>query len=457
MKQKLMLLLFTAIITQAFFSKANAQYDKIYTEYEGMRKVTKNNKAGFINSAGTLVIPIEYDGANNFIEGVCAVQMNGKIGFIDKTNKLVIPFIFEGVSAGFRQGNCIVHGGKKSWMIDKTGRQSTARKYDKITFDGRFGMVWVDKKFGYLNLFGKEVIPPKYDYLQNIREGLAGAKINGKFGFIDTLNQTKLPFIYDDVNPFSSGTSIVSRDKKFGLIDKKGNAIIPFQYEYLSSDSATGWLLAQKKDKMGAIDKKGNQMIPFNFGWIDGFDKVSIGYSRFSMFDKYDEDVKKVGVINKKGNIVIPANYDLIKNASKDGYCVVVRKEVDEKYGMIEFSTGKLIIDTKYDGILYPSEGICIAKKLFYDNSMGYYDDRWGYVNLNGKEITEIKYWSGTKKFSNGMAAVKMDYKWGFIDKTGKEVIKLQYDYASDFEDGKAMVELDGEEFYIDKKGKKVK
>jgi hypothetical protein len=446
MKQKLMLLLFTAIITQGFFSKVNAQYDKIYTEYEGMRKVNKNNKAGFINSAGTLVIPIEYDAANNFMEGLCAVQMKGKIGFIDKTNKLVIPFIFEGVGAGFQQGNCIIYGGKKSWMIDKTGRQTTARKYDAIAFNGRFGMAFLDNKWGFINLDGKEVIPLIYDYIYNIGEGLVGAKKDGKFGYIDTLNQTKIPFIYDAASVFYDGASIVSLDKKYGLIDKKGNAIIPFQYKKLYRDDSTGWYRADQNGKWGMIDKAGNVRVQFIYDFIKDFDEVNKGYAIVVKNEKF-------GLIDKTGKLIIKTEYDRLFKA-KDGYCNV---RLNEKTGVVELSSGKLIIDTKYDGIGNISEGIFLVKKFgMYAELYGLVDETYGYVNLNSKEITKIEYKKAVD-FSNGMAAVKKNDKWGFINTSGKEVIKPKYDLPAFFKNGKAMVELDGEEFYIDKKGKKVK
>lgn len=293
-------------------------------------------------------------------------------------------------------------------MIDKTGRQSTARKYDEISFDidDRFIKVLLDKKWGYINLDGKEVIPLIYDDNDKFSEGLAGVKKDGKYGYIDTLNKTKIPFIYDDVQRFSDGLSIVKLDKKYGLIDKKGKAIIPFQYKNLNRDDATGWYHANQNGKWGMIDKAGNVRVKIIYDFIYLFDQVNKGYA----------------IVSK-----------------------------NEKYGMID-KTGKLIIDTKYDDIGNISEGIFLVKKIAFFK-LPY---AFGFVNLAGKEITKIEY-EGAENFSNDMAAVMKNDKWGYIDKTGKQVIQLKYDYAEDFKNGKAKVKLDGEEFYIDKKGKKVK
>jgi hypothetical protein len=430
------IILFTAIVILSAFKKVHAQYDKTFKPREGLKMVMKNDKIGFTDSTGKLVIPLEYDKANGFFEGLSAVKKDGKVGFINKSNTTVIPFIFDGASAGFRQGNCVVFGNKKAWMIDKAGNQVTPRKYDVLKFEGRFGMVVLDKKFGYVNLWGKEVIPPGYEYIQNIREGFAGAKKDGKFGFIDTLNQMKLPFIYDDAGLFVSGLSIVSIDKKYGVIDKTGNAIIPLQYQSLYLDSATGWMKAEKNEKTGMIDRTGKQMIPFKFDFIEDFDKVNLGYALVLKGDK-------TGIINKNGDLVI-TYYDRIF-AAKDGYCEV---QEGEKYGIVELATGKLIVDIKYDGLGNISEGAFVARIRGVDKFLH------GFVNLKGREITEVKYWDAND-FSDGMAAVMSGDKWGYIDASGKEVILARYESADDFINGKAKVKQDGVSFLIDKKGKK--
>lgn len=72
-----------------------------------------------------------------------------------------------------------------------------------------------------------------------------------------------------------------------------------------------------------------------------------------------------------------------------------------------------------------------------------------------GKVEVDFKY-DEVRKFSEEMAAVKVNGKWGFINKSGKEVIKPEYDAATDFENGFARVKLNGRWGCINKKGKVV-
>lgn len=51
-----------------------------------------NNKYGFINQKGEVVIPLDYDEIRSFHEGLAGVLKDGQWGFIDKSNKAVIDF-----------------------------------------------------------------------------------------------------------------------------------------------------------------------------------------------------------------------------------------------------------------------------------------------------------------------------------------------------------------------------
>lgn len=47
-------------------------------------------KYGFINKMGKLVIPLSFDQAGDFSEGLATVEVNNKTGFVDKAGDVVI-------------------------------------------------------------------------------------------------------------------------------------------------------------------------------------------------------------------------------------------------------------------------------------------------------------------------------------------------------------------------------
>ena len=60
-------------------------------------------------------------------------------------------------------------------------------------------------------------------------------------------------------------------------------------------------------------------------------------------------------------------------------------------------------------------------------------------LDKNGKEITMGKYYDCIWNFSEGMARVEKNDKWGYINKNGKEIVKPKYDKSYDFSGSRAM------------------
>ena len=64
-------------------------------------------------------------------------------------------------------------------------------------------MVRLDKKYGFIDKTGKEVIPIKYDNAWGFSEELANVRLNNKWGFIDKTGKEVTPIKYDDASSFS--------------------------------------------------------------------------------------------------------------------------------------------------------------------------------------------------------------------------------------------------------------
>ena len=75
-----------------------------FNEDVGLARVEKNDKYGFIDKTGKVVIPLEYDDAWNFKEGLAQydfkeglakVKKDDKWGRIDTTGKVVVPLKYD--------------------------------------------------------------------------------------------------------------------------------------------------------------------------------------------------------------------------------------------------------------------------------------------------------------------------------------------------------------------------
>jgi len=84
------------------------KYDLAYAVEEGMAAVRLNGKYGYINQKGREIVAPKYDNTWKFIGGFAAVELDNKFGFIDKNGKEVIPLIYE--NAYNYHGNCCYKG-----------------------------------------------------------------------------------------------------------------------------------------------------------------------------------------------------------------------------------------------------------------------------------------------------------------------------------------------------------
>lgn len=103
-------------------------YSNQYSFSDGLCIVKKNNRFGFINKSGKVVIPISFEEAKPFSNGFAAVRGRDsndrqRWGFIDKSGKLVIPYKFKNEPDDFSSEMAIIKdddSGLKG-AIDKTG------------------------------------------------------------------------------------------------------------------------------------------------------------------------------------------------------------------------------------------------------------------------------------------------------------------------------------------------
>jgi hypothetical protein len=74
------------------------------------------------------VIPEKFQGVKPFHDGLAAVQMDEKWGFIDRSGNVVIKPQFNGTE-GFSEGIALVWQDQRFKFIDKNGRQLFGRTF----------------------------------------------------------------------------------------------------------------------------------------------------------------------------------------------------------------------------------------------------------------------------------------------------------------------------------------
>lgn len=167
---------------------------------------------------------VVYDSIGSYNnEGIALAMIDDKFGYVNKGKKVIVPVIYDNIDIF----------GKTSTISVGDFYQSILRH--KGDWIGIAMSVQRDGKWGFADKNGIEIIPCKYDIVENFlskKDSIVPVAINDKFGYINIKGQEVIPLIYEFAGRFSSdGIAPVVKNGKLGFINYDGDTIIDFIYD----------------------------------------------------------------------------------------------------------------------------------------------------------------------------------------------------------------------------------
>jgi len=253
--------------------KIQHKYEEAYSFVNGMAKVQIEDKQAYIDIYGSYLVPPGYDNISFYSDTLlifededylglmqrnCVVVQNADyeeigplqngralivqedfIGYLDASGKLMIAPKFEiypnYLSKATFKGNCaIVMLKGKYGIIDKTGKLVVPASYTSLGDVGSLVAFSKGKLWGYIDLSGKEIIKPAYDYAESFVNGQAIAEKQGLQGVISSKGEAIVPFVFGSVNRFADNYYMVTTGSKFGMFDRSGKMQIPLDYTQIN-------------------------------------------------------------------------------------------------------------------------------------------------------------------------------------------------------------------------------
>jgi len=320
--------------------------NKTLTNNSVLFPIQIQNKFGFIDKTGKMVLEPQFEDAREFHDGLAGVKLAGKWGYINNAGKVDIPFEYN----------------------------------DSYIFQEGFAIIKVNGEYGFIDKQGKVVIEPQFYDARDFSESLAAVCVEYKhsisgnilklYGFIDKSGKYIIEPQFLNAGSFHDGVapvSSLSMKKGWGYVNKSGKLVIPYQFmnardfnegiamvENINKDYSTAW---------GGIDKTGKFIIPPKFSNINGDFHNGMAY--------FVED-KKWGFIDRHGAIKINSIYDYASNFSEDLAAVYL----NGKMGFIN-KMGEFVIDPIYDLAFDFQSGLSRVK----------INEKRGYINHQGRWV----------------------------------------------------------------------
>jgi len=328
-----------------------------------------DDKIGFVNTKGELVIPCIYHGAGHFHDGLCAVTKGGSWGYIDTEGNEVLPFRFE-TANDFEDGAAVAKYDDKWHLIDRNGNDV----FDVSEYE------WVD------------------DYASPL-----GRKI---------WHCARIPL---------SKVLRASKNGKEGLIDRQGNALTSFEFdEIFYTDDDGKYLVSVKDGHIGVFDLDGKELVPCQYDWKKPITYTTSVWERvYEVAPEFAENrgwfVEKDGLrgVVSDQKEYIPCKYERLwyLGGSLFGFYN------DHSVGLIK--DGSEICLGVYSNFEAISCGMLGVKK----------DGLYGYLNAEAQEVIPCQYEEAGRFGHDGFAVVTKGGKKGLIDKQGNYILPCEYAY----------------------------
>lgn len=331
--------------------KYNQKDSIIIEEYELYAAVKVGEKWGYVDRTGKVLITPKYYEARSFHNNYAVVSVEEKVkvkvgeeeeeeikilyGVINDKGVEVVAPKYDNITEVDEDIIDIFDAqkGKMGYYNIKTAKMITDLKYENANpfRDGR-AAVRRGSKWGFIDVTGKEVIPPTFDDVKDFGEGLARAYKNLKWGFIDKNGNESIAYKFQNPDeaaslPFVNGMAIVRSSNGEGWIDKKGQFRI--NAEFSDTRPFYNKLAAiQKADKWGFIDVSGKVIIAPKFAAVGDFGDVGLAPFR---------EGQNWGFIDIKGAVVIKPIYSEVEGTFSRG---MVKVKKGNSYLYID-KTGK--------------------------------------------------------------------------------------------------------------------
>mgnify|MGYP000167287071 CR=1 FL=1 len=194
-------------------------------------------KWGFVNKEGEVVINPQFSSVLNFNEDKCGVRNSeDKWGFIDKEGKIYINYQFDRVN-DFKNGKCVVTSANKDGVIDKDGKYIINPQFSEMLIDGDMFLVEQNGKMGWCDKEGKLIINPQFRDAYPFNGNEITAVRSGKsYGYIDKEGKIVINVQFDGALSFNGKLALVKSGKQYGFIDKEGKYVINPQFDEVSRD-----------------------------------------------------------------------------------------------------------------------------------------------------------------------------------------------------------------------------
>lgn len=370
------------------------------------------------------------------------VQKNNKYGLVDSDGAVVYTADNDAVYNNSSYKFYTAKKGNLYGIYFMESKKKTEIEFEHVYADGvGYVMATKNRKSGVFDLQGKQIVACEYDpeFIMQYRMGFRVSK-NKKRGIVGKDGAVLVPLIYDDVDPFFESELNefvkVKSGEKYGILSLKGKIIIPVAFEWIGEEN--GFLKVLTPDKRcGLYDKTGKVIIPADYQWISDSDSrngnILILKKKNNSYNFLNKNTRQVMLKENADDYGYVHNQDgLLNPFSSTNKCLLLVKDHNGKFGMLNEITGALDVPMVYDEIIRRFDG---GKSIFFSVRKG---KKYGLVDDKDRQVIPVQYDAinidlmypddeGRSDAAYSVIVAKGN-KFGTVNLENKILIPFQYD-----------------------------
>ena len=401
-KVMLYTIIFILFTFEFFINKAGKTLNelKVYASGNEPIIILKNNKYGYIDYTGEIVVNPKYSYAENFVKGYAIVKDANNLPMIIDRGGKEVAHTGDYFSI-YRAGSDLIVSkttkkGLKYGILDPNLKVKTDFSYDTIMYINNVYTFIKNNNVGIINNDGKEIFTYKLNDSDDKIINVYPSKITDNLDYnyaVVTINHSS--FIINIKDGTTISTPTVNE-----LIAEDNNVF----YEIKENKSKEYYYVYNNKITVDSIDYSNMQMKSVKAGVLKAL-----------------TNNQNYEIINAKtGDIIDPK---LSINDSYFGDSVFV-------YRNYSFKKNKIVYTLIHDGeVISNIEGVKGIKTPFKNGYavVIYDDDKYGYVNEKGEFLNNEHYEYASSFDAYGDAICKKDDKYGVINKNNKVILDFKY------------------------------
>ena len=426
------------------------EYDWIADEPDnGYLKTRKAYDYGFIDIMGNLLLEPSYNFIDSFKNGYAIVSKNDvyghEYGVVDTQLNEVIPCQFREMKyieeshlfkteIGYKDPLGRYHAESNGKEVLVPSKYSYCELFNNGLAIAVLNINWYTARYGLIDDKAEDILPPIFESMLLLDNGLYQFELNGKYGLIDNTGQIIVPNKYHDIGEFIDKlacvqVNIIPGDSNnviilYGYVNLQGKEVLPLEYEFIGNifnnrvvvmKGGEWWLFGIDDHKLtafpgvvylgpcvsdglckvnvgGKYNKKKDRVYGGLWGYcsVDGKVVIEAVYESAYNFSEGLAAVKrngKWGFINTFGEVVVPCKYDEVDSSYKDGSGRLIRGEV-----VFVFDTNGNC--TKYyDKEYWEEEDDDDDYQTYYDDTPSIYDNPYYNDNID-MDQQSIEFWN---------------------------------------------------------------